>query len=76
MRGEEILDYIYKYNIKVITVLEDSIIDARSTLARRGIYCEHTTAANYAAYLRYCEIYGKTEDSIIPICGAGLKSDH
>lgn len=76
MRGEEILDYIYKYNIKVITVLEDSIIDARSTLARRGIYCEHTTAANYAAYLRYCEIYGKTEDSLIPICGAGLKSDH
>lgn len=43
---------------------------------RKGIYCEHTTAANYAAYLEYCRLYGKTPDTLITMCGAGLKSDH
>ncbi|MBU5310974.1 threonine synthase [Tissierella carlieri] len=76
MRGEEILEYIYKYNIEVITAPEEKILDARMTLARKGIYCEHTTAANYAAYLKYCELNGRTKDSLIPMCGAGLKSDH
>ena len=76
MRGEEILEYIYKYNIEVITAPEDKILDARLELARKGIYCEHTTAANYAAYLKYCEINGRKKDSIIPMTGAGLKSDH
>lgn len=43
---------------------------------RRGIYCEHTTAANYAAWGRYCELYGPTPDTLITMCGAGIKSDH
>lgn len=34
------------------------------------------TAANYAAYLNYCEKYGKTSDCLITMCGHGLKSDH
>jgi threonine synthase len=76
MRGEEILEYIYKYNIKVITAPENRILETRQALAAKGIYCEHTTAATYAAYLKYCEMYGKTSDSLIPMCGAGLKSDH
>lgn len=76
MRGEEILAYIYKYHIKVITAPEEQILEARAILALKGIYCEHTTAANYAAYLNYCKINGKTSDSLIPMCGAGLKSDH
>ncbi len=76
MRGEEILGYIYKYGFRVITAPEDRILEARAVLAKKGIYCEHTTAANYAAYLHYCELYGRTPDSIIPMCGAGLKSDH
>lgn len=76
MRGEEILGYIKKYHCKVILAPEDKILAARSALAKKGIYCEHTTAANYAAYLHYCSLYGKTPDSIIPMCGAGLKSDH
>ena len=50
--------------------------DARAEIARRGIYCEHTTAANYAAYLEYCRQYGPTPDTLITMCGAGLKSDH
>jgi threonine synthase len=76
MRGEEILEYIYKYHIEVITAPEDRIIEARMALAAKGIYCEHTTAATYAAYLKYCELNGKTSDCLIPMCGAGLKSDH
>ena len=39
-------------------------------------YIEHTTAANYAAYLRYVEPYGPAPDTLVTMCGAGLKSDH
>lgn len=76
MRGEEILRYVYKHNIRIITAPEDEILTARAELAAKGIYCEHTTAASYAAYKKYCRIYGRTEDTLISMCGAGLKSDH
>lgn len=76
MRGKEILEYIYKYNVVMITAPEKKILAARATLAQKGIYCEHTTAANYAAYLSYCEEKGRIKDCLIPMCGAGLKSDH
>jgi len=75
MRGEELLEYIYKYNVKVITAPEETILKARKILAAKGIYCEHTTAASYAAYLKYCKLNGKTPDCLISMCGAGLKSD-
>ncbi len=76
MRGQEILSYMYKYHIQGVTVPEDRILEARSVLAKQGIYAEHTTAANLAAYWRYCDEHGKTPDSLITMCGAGLKSDH
>lgn len=76
MRGEEILRLTYKYNIKYVHAPEDKIMEARAALAKKGIYCEHTTAANYAAYLHYCQLYGTAEDCLITMCGAGLKSDH
>ena len=76
MRGEEMLRLTHKYNIKYVHAPEDKIMEARAALAKKGIYCEHTTAANYAAYLRYCELYGTAEDCLITMCGAGLKSDH
>lgn len=76
MRGEEILEYAYKYKIRFVLALEDDIMKARAELAVNGIYCEHTTAANYAAYLNYCKLYGRIQDCLIPMCGAGLKSDH
>ncbi|WP_044469591.1 threonine synthase [Mannheimia massilioguelmaensis] len=76
MRSEEILDYAEKYPIHFIHAPEDKILAARQQLALKGIYCEHTTAANYAAYLHYCELYGDTPDCLITMCGAGLKSDH
>ncbi|WP_419777827.1 threonine synthase [Malaciobacter marinus] len=76
MRGEEILEYIYKYNIKTIIAPEDKIVESRKILAKKGVYCEHTTAASYAAYLEYCKTNEKLSDCLISMCGAGLKSDH
>lgn len=76
MRGEEILAYARKYGVRFVHAPEDQILPARAALAAKGIYCEHTTAANYAAYLQYCKEYGPTSDCLITMCGAGLKSDH
>lgn len=76
MRSAEILEYARKYNVRFIHAREDKILEARAKLAEKGVYCEHTTAANYEAYLNYCEKYGETKDCLITMCGAGLKSDH
>lgn len=76
MRGREILDMMKRHDIRVVHAPEDRILEALALLARRGIYCEHTTAANYAAWGRYCELYGPTPDTLITMCGAGIKSDH
>ena len=76
LRGEKILALSRKYAVRFVHAPEAEILPAREALAAKGIYCEHTTAANYAAYLEYCRIYGKTPDCLIPMCGAGLKSDH
>lgn len=76
MRGAEILRYAKKYDIRFVHAPEGRIMQARAELAAKGIYCEHTTAANYAAYQNYCELYGHADDCLITMCGAGLKSDH
>ena len=76
MRGEQILTYAKKYHIRFVHALEKDILQAREELASKGIFCEHTTAANYAAYINYCNMYGKTTDCLITMCGAGLKSEH
>ncbi|MGM9558557.1 MAG: threonine synthase [Oscillospiraceae bacterium] len=76
MRAGEILQYARQYGVRFVHAPENEILAARAYLAKKGVYCEHTTAANYAAYLHYCELYGPTPDSLITMCGAGLKSDH
>lgn len=76
MRGAEILAYARRYHVQFIHAPEEKILAAREALAKKGIYCEHTTAANYAAYLHYTELHGAISDCLITICGAGLKSDH
>ena len=76
MRGAEIVAYARKHSVRFVHAPEDRILEARAFLARQGVYVEHTTAANYAAYRRYCELYGPTPDTLITMCGAGLKSDH
>lgn len=76
LRSAEILEYIYRHKVRGITIPEDRILAAREKIARRGIYCEHTTAAVYAGYEHYCEKYGQPQEALISMCGAGLKSDH
>ena len=71
-RGEEILEYIYRHDVRLIRAPEDRILEARSLLAEKGIYCEHTTAANYAAYLKYCEVHGKRPTACLR-CGGGTQ---
>jgi threonine synthase len=75
MRGEEILAHVRRHGIEVVTAPESRILEARAALAARGIYAEHTTAATYAAYLAMTEARGPLPGSLIPMCGAGLKSD-
>lgn len=53
MSKNEILNIAQKYNIKIVKAPENKILYARDRLAKQGIYCEHTTAATYAAYLVY-----------------------
>lgn len=62
--------------VQGITIPEDKILSAREKIARQGIYCEHTMAAVYAGYEHYCERYGKPDEALLSMCGAGLKSDH
>lgn len=76
LRGEMILRLAKKYGVRFVHAPENRILEARAALAAKGVYCEHTTAANYAAYLHYSELFGKTADCLITMCGAGLKSDH
>ena len=76
MRGEEILRLAKKHGVRFVHAPEDKILEARAALARKGVYCEHTTAANYAAYLEYRRLNGPTPDALLTMCGAGLKSDH
>lgn len=76
MRGAEILAMIRKHQIRVVTAPENQILAARARLAHQGYYIEHTTAANFAAWDRYCEMYGPSSDVLITLCGAGIKSDH
>lgn len=75
-RGEELLDMARRHGIRFVCAPEDEILAARADIAARGIYCEHTTAANLAAYRAYCRQYGPAPDALITMCGAGIKSDH
>ena len=75
VRGAQILANAYKAGVEFIPANEDRIPEARTILARRGFYVEHTTAATYAAYLSLTEKKDLNGDALIPLCGAGLKSD-
>lgn len=75
-RASEILDMFRRHHIRAVTAPEGEINDYRKLLASRGFYVEHTTAAALAAYNRYCSVYGRTEDSLLSLCGAGIKSEH
>jgi len=75
MRGIEILGSSYLGEREVILSPEDSILSSRDELAKEGFFVEHTTAATYSAYLSYSSKHKLEGDSLIPLCGAGLKSE-
>jgi threonine synthase len=75
MRGVEILNGEYAGEHEVIILPENGIMPARAELAKEGLFVEHTTAATYAAYLAYTSTRILNGDSLIPLCGAGLKSE-
>jgi len=74
-RGNEIIAAMRRVGGRFVTVSEREILEARDTLARRGLYVELTSAANHAGYLA---AFGSSsmEEAVIPLCGAGLKSAH
>ena len=74
-RGAQILQSTQKAGVEFIPAPEGRILEARAKLAQRGFYVEHTTAATYAAYCELIEKRGIDGDVLIPLCGAGLKSD-
>ena len=74
-RGRQILASAYRMGVEFIPAAEDKILEARTLLAQRGFYAEHTTAASYAAYLSFAQEHDISGDVLLPLCGAGLKSD-
>lgn len=74
VRGTRILQLMRKHGDRVVGIPEKGILPARQALAERGFFVEHTTAATYAAYLA-CQKAGLVQgQSLLPLCGAGLKS--
>lgn len=76
MRSREILSLARRHGVRFVHAPEGEILPARERLAARGVYVEHTTAANLAGYEEYCRIWGPAPDTLITMCGAGMKSDH
>lgn len=76
-RGRQILAALREMNGEMVVVEDDAILAARADLAARGIYVEKTSAANYAAYrqLLACRPEFAKSRVVLPLCGAGIKSD-
>ncbi|TWK45983.1 threonine synthase [Bacillus paralicheniformis] len=72
-RSAQILEAIRATKGQIITTKEEEILKARTALASKGFYVEPTTAANYAGYLKYD--HSSDEKIVIPLCGAGIKSN-
>ncbi len=72
-RSRQILAAIRETEGTILTIGEEAIADAREKLAAKGFYVEITSAINYAGYLQYKK--GKDESIVIPLCGAGIKSN-
>ena len=77
-RGAEILEAVSALGGMFVTVTEEQILVAQKALAKRGVFVEYTSAANYAGYRNALALKRELEDldAIIPLCGAGLKSLH
>jgi threonine synthase len=77
-RGKEILQAMRKHGGDFVIVTEEEILEARQLLAHQGLYVELTSAANFAGYRVYAENHPEllAWETVVPLCGAGLKSAH
>ncbi len=69
-------DFLRKYQGKGITVSDDEIIKASSTLASStGIFTEPAGAAAFAGFLKYLDsgISNEIKDVVVLLTGSGLK---
>lgn len=74
-RGKQILEAIRATKGDIILAPEEDILEAQENLANKGFFVEITTAATFAAFdYNYSDksILGKV---LLPLCGAGLKSE-
>ena len=76
LRAKEILAYAKKHDVTFITAPENRLLAWREAMAKKGFYIEHTTAANFVAWEKYCAEHPGATDVLITLCGAGIKSDH
>lgn len=74
-RSKQILEAVRETNGMFIDIKEEEIFDARKELASKGFYVEITSAVNYAAYEKYRPSMAVDEKVVIPLCGAGIKSE-
>lgn len=72
-RSKQILEAIRETEGTIITFGEEAIAEYRKKLATKGFFVEITSAINYAGYLKYSK--SQDEVIIIPLCGAGIKSN-
>ena len=75
-RGAGMLAAIRKLGGTVVTASEDSIGVYARKLAAAGIFVEPTSAATLAGLMSWMDETGFEGTSVVPMCGAGLKSLH
>jgi threonine synthase len=73
-RGSQILRAVRETAGAVATVDDREIEDARSMLARLGLYVEPTSATAVAALRKLDRTIARDEITVIPLTGSGLKT--
>ncbi|WP_420391989.1 pyridoxal-phosphate dependent enzyme [Acuticoccus sp.] len=70
-RGREILAALRRASARVVTVDDGAVRVAQAELAAMGFFVEPTAAVTWAA----CRADPPSRSAVVPLCGAGLKSD-
>lgn len=73
-RSKQILQAVRATGGAIVSISEDLIEPSRRYLASRGYDVEPTSAINIAAWNAFPQLFPKTETTVLPLCGAGLKA--